>query len=365
MEHYFNTIRKPVKRLGAETYLVITLISFAATVSLVRLFLQLTGYPQLGGGGIHIAHLLWGGLALFFAATLPLIFANRWVYTVGAILSGIGVGLFIDEVGKFITQNNNYFYPPAAPIIYAFFLLTVLIYLLIRRPERQDARVELYQALDAMEEVLDRDLDPREKQLLEERLKFVSEQKEHSDLALFAQNLLDYVQCEGLYLAPEKPPMISKVQAKIDHWEGRYVSRPRLRAFLSGALGALGIFELASLFEVVISRFMPGPLSETLSELSQSGVITGATSINIFYIRVFLEGATGLMLFVSAVFLATRRDRLGTFYSYLSLLISLTTVDLLIFYFNQFSTIFIALMQFGLLLVVIHYRQRYLRASGA
>src|SRR3954471_1146116 len=114
--------RSPVKRTGAERYQLITLISFAASVVLTRLYLELTGFPQLGSGVLHIAHVLWGGLLLFIAALLPTLIANRWVYLLDAVLGGIGVGLFIDEVGKFITQNNNYFFPFAAPIIYAFFL---------------------------------------------------------------------------------------------------------------------------------------------------------------------------------------------------------------------------------------------------
>jgi hypothetical protein len=148
MESSIGHIRKAVKREDAEQYLVIALLSFAASVILIRLFLELTGYPQVGNSELHIAHVLWGGLLLFVASLLPLVFANRWVYKVGALLAGVGVGLFIDEVGKFITQSNNYFYPAAAPIIYAFFLLTVLVYLQVRRPRARDAGAELCRALD-------------------------------------------------------------------------------------------------------------------------------------------------------------------------------------------------------------------------
>jgi hypothetical protein len=124
MNSSIGRIRRPLKREGAERYLMLTLVSFAASVILIRLFLNLAGYPQVGSGELHIAHVLWGGLLLFVASLLPLLFANRWAYTAGALSAGVGVGLFIDEVGKFITQANDYFFPAAAPIIYAFFLLT-------------------------------------------------------------------------------------------------------------------------------------------------------------------------------------------------------------------------------------------------
>jgi hypothetical protein len=45
-------------------------------------------------------------VALFIASLLPLIFANRRVYDWAAVLSGVGVGLFIDEVGKFIQKQR-------------------------------------------------------------------------------------------------------------------------------------------------------------------------------------------------------------------------------------------------------------------
>jgi hypothetical protein len=52
-------LRQPVRREGAERYLFLTLVSFAATVLATRGFLELTGYPRIGGGELHIAHALW------------------------------------------------------------------------------------------------------------------------------------------------------------------------------------------------------------------------------------------------------------------------------------------------------------------
>ena len=127
-----------VKQNGADSYLLVLMASFGATVIIVRLLLELSGYPQIGDNTYHLAHLLWGGLLLFLGLLLLLLVSNRWVIWVVAVMGGAGVGLFIDEVGKFITQSNHYFFPLAFPIIYAFMLVCVWIYLRIRRHRPSD-----------------------------------------------------------------------------------------------------------------------------------------------------------------------------------------------------------------------------------
>jgi hypothetical protein len=124
-------------RKGAERGLLLVIVSFTITVVGTRWYLQATGYPQIGGGELHVAHMLWGGLLLVIAALLALVVDARWVPTVGAILTGVGTGLFIDEVGKFITASNDYFYPLAAPLIYGLLLALILVFLVLRR--RDDA----------------------------------------------------------------------------------------------------------------------------------------------------------------------------------------------------------------------------------
>jgi drug/metabolite transporter superfamily protein YnfA len=95
-------------------------------VLITRLILGLSGYPQIGGRGLHIAHVLPGGLLMLVSIFLLLAYVGPVVRPAAALVGGIGFGLFIDEVGKFVTSDNNYFYKPAAAIVYVVFVLIVL-----------------------------------------------------------------------------------------------------------------------------------------------------------------------------------------------------------------------------------------------
>ncbi|MEV4537054.1 hypothetical protein AB0J82_25075 [Asanoa sp. NPDC049518] len=97
-----------------------------ATVLSIRLALFITGYPQLGGNGLHIAHVLWGGLAMAVGVMGLLSFNGRVIRPIGAFLAGVGFGLFIDEVGKFLTSDNDYFFTPSIAIMYVVIVLLVL-----------------------------------------------------------------------------------------------------------------------------------------------------------------------------------------------------------------------------------------------
>lgn len=360
MNDYISRIRKPVKREGAERYLLLTLLSFAASVTWTRMFLNLTGYPQLGNSELHIAHVLWGGLLLFVASLLLLIFANRWVYTAGALLGGFGVGLFIDEVGKFITQSNYYLHPAAAPIIYVFFLLTVLVYLQVRRSSARDARTEMYRILDALAEVLDNDLDTRERADLQARLRPVAQQANQPDLARLANVLLGFVATADLHVVPHAAGFRERCLRGAEAFEARWLKRRRLKAMLTGALGALGLLALAKLVPLIVAAFSPELLEQMVNQLVTIGQVKSASGMSWFLVRLALEGSVGLLLLAAAVLNLVGQERLGIQLSILGLLLSLTTVNLVVFYFDQFSTIFTAMVQFVLLMGVLYYRRRYL-----
>lgn len=360
MKRPVSRVRRPVQREGADFNLLLTLLSFAASVSLTRLFLDLTGYPQLGGGELHIAHVLWGGLLLFVAALLPLILANRWVYRVGAMLAGVGVGLFIDEVGKFITQSNDYFHPAAAPIVYAFFLITVFVYYRVRRPPVRSPRAELYRALDSLGELLDRDLQGGEHEGLVRRLRFVRDQKERPVLSELADRLLDLLRDESLQLAPSRRTLWDQLWASWIRWEARYLTPGRSKAALIGALLALGLWGLYG----VISALNPGLAESRFQELLVAGRLSSSSQIAWFAARMSLQTVVSSIVLAGAVLLLAGRGKLGADLGNLGVLLSLTTVNLLIFYFDQFSTILKATVEFATLVGLARYRQRVEEAAG-
>lgn len=121
-----------VRSVSGWTYLEGFLAAAVAAVLIIRSFLGITGFPKIGGHGLHIAHLLWGGAFMLAAMVLLLTILGHRVKHGAAILGGIGFGTFIDELGKFITSDNNYFFKPAIALIYVIF---VVLFLLFRQIE--------------------------------------------------------------------------------------------------------------------------------------------------------------------------------------------------------------------------------------
>jgi hypothetical protein len=114
------------RAVNAPALLERFLVAAVATVLVIRAWLAATGYPQIGGHGLHIAHMLFGGLGMLIALLMSLTLLGARVRALAALIGGIGFGAFIDELGKFITSDNNYFYQPTVALIYVIFVLLFL-----------------------------------------------------------------------------------------------------------------------------------------------------------------------------------------------------------------------------------------------
>ena len=145
-------------------YAVLFLISAVSTILLVRAFLAATGYPQVGGKSqLHIAHMLWGGLLMLIALALTfMLWSDVWK-TFNAVIGGIGFGLFIDELGKFITKDNDYFFSPTIAILYMIFVLFFILSRLVSRTKTFSPFEIRMNALTALERMAIGRLGPDER----------------------------------------------------------------------------------------------------------------------------------------------------------------------------------------------------------
>ena len=357
MSQIISRVSKTVRRKGAERYLRLNLLSFAASVTFTRFFLMATGYPQLGNETLHIAHVLYGGVLLYVGSLLPLIYANRWAYTWSSVLSGVGVGLFIDEVGKFITQSNDYFFPAAAPIIYAFFLASVLIYTRVAKEAPLDTRTEFYAVLGSLEEAIDHDMDQEEHSELIERLKRIKKKEPNTDLGLLSDHILEFVDSEAIHVAPDEPGLFGKATDWFHDLEGRWLSQSSLRLFI---IVGLSLFGLAGGIRLIYyTTGGPAILESLLRErVAELPVVTGAS---LFWaaVQLAMEGLVGLILLISAALLIFGKEKIGLGLGSIGLVVYLVGVNLIQFYIDQFSTVVKAFIQFLILQTMYYYQRRF------
>ena len=98
------------------------------------------------------------------AALLVLLgYLGQRVRRAAAVVAGIGFGLFIDELGKFITSDNDYFFRPTIALIYVIFVLLFLWWRSLERHRTWSEETYLANALMLLQDTALHDLDPAEK----------------------------------------------------------------------------------------------------------------------------------------------------------------------------------------------------------
>jgi hypothetical protein len=186
------------RNVRARGLLDLFMVSAITGLLAVRFYLYMTGYPQIGNGTLHIAHMLWGGLLMMSALILVFAFIGMRVQRIAAIVGGIGFGVFIDELGKFITRDNDYFYRPTIGIIYAIFIGLYLLISFLTRAQRLSQRGYQLNALLQLEEAIEQNMDEGEKQRVHELL---ARAGQRSPITQHLQTFL-----AGVEAVPDDPP---------------------------------------------------------------------------------------------------------------------------------------------------------------
>jgi len=172
----------------ASNNALIIIISAIVSVLGTRLFLEAAGYPIIGRGMWHLSHTIWGGILMIVGMFMVVSFYGRKNVRVSCAIFGVGMGMFMDEIGKFVTRDNNYFFKPTSMMIYILFLILFGIYRLLVRQSHENGMHLFYHVLDRLGDLAENDLDEREQKKLVEIMQLLRS-RSHYELATFSHEL--------------------------------------------------------------------------------------------------------------------------------------------------------------------------------
>ncbi len=242
-----------------ESFLVAAVSSFLA----IRFFLAVTGYPQLGGNGLHIAHMLWGGLLMLVGILLLISYLDRGVHHIAAVIGGIGFGIFIDEIGKFLTSDNDYFFQPAVALIYVLFIVLFLVVRTLVGRHGLTPTESLANALDLVQSTIGRAIEPDDRTRIRRLLDAADPE---SPLVRDLGRYLD-----GLPRIPEVQSPIERIVSRLGHVYRRLVENDW---FERGLVAFVIAYTVAAIVGVLAVTFAIGE-RETSTVVIAQAVSTG------------------------------------------------------------------------------------------
>ncbi len=330
-------------------------VGFGLTVVITRLYLMASGYPKIGGSTYHIAHALFGGLLLVIACLVFLLFTGRAALNTAAVLSGVGLGLFIDEVGKFITADNDYFFPLAAPIIYLAFLLIVLVARYAARKRVQAPSVILGEVTEQVGAEVGSRIGPQRRANLLDRLNRLDRSGFGPDMIELCDALTDYLNTTH---EDNRSALSTRIAHAAVRIEAALLPLPFLRVALITVMLGHSVWTLVRLVAaVVVISGWHSPwrqLDHMLDPSQHHGwkALVGLSIAAVAELIVAIGYAAGAVTWLRG------RAEIGVRVGIWSTVLSLTVVNVLASYFSQFLTVFTAIAEAVLLWLLIRYRTR-------
>lgn len=292
-------------------------------ILIIRTQLWLTNYPQLGGGGLHIAHLLYGGIFMLIAIWFSLIYLNRWGRSAAAIIGGIGFGFFIDELGKFITEDNDYFFKPAAALIYLVFVAMFLSIREISRRQQLSPESALANAMSFLPATITGEFRENEYEVATQLL----DRADQADPRVTRLRKL----FEEATLTPTKPP--SRLTLFLERMHGRVAAltrRPRFGPVITAIVITWGVLSLFGLVEIQL--VLGDPASSDLKPGINTDLLAIGSGVSTF--------ASGVLVVIGAYWM--RKDDRQKAYRYFmrALLVSIFVTRVFAFVESQFGAVF-------------------------
>jgi GNAT superfamily N-acetyltransferase len=271
-----------------------------------------------------------------------------------ALLAGIGVGLFIDEVGKFITETNDYFFAPAAPLIYGALLLLVALWLVVRRAPAESTSDAMQAAVDATRDGLDGRLSAMERDRVVASLGPARSAGDPAVAALAERqaSLLLSPAMESLLV---RPGWVARGDARA-LLERVLPSRLERALVVAGLLWTAFLAAVAGLLLLAIV-WVGDPIQLPVTDGPIEFPSDPLWAILSLVIGVVVGVASG----VATVLVLRHRERTGIRVATAAILLNLVVGGLLTFYVSQFGAVASTLGHVALLALILDYGGRLAR----
>ncbi len=259
-------------------------VSSVVAILGIRYFLAISNYPQFAKGGLHIAHMLWGGILMLVAIIILLTFLGKSIKKFAAVLAGLGFGTFIDELGKFITSDNNYFYRPAFSFIYVIFILLYLLFYSFKKYWKFSTKEYLINSMEYLKEAVILDLDSEEKKLA---LASLSRSDHENHMITEA---LDHLYRKLETIPPPKPTLYSTAKNAFRNYYCHLIEKkwfPWIVNLFFIAKATIGLLLVAASITVVVVILSDGKIE--LPELMDN---------NIVLLKLFATTLAGILIII-------------------------------------------------------------------
>ena len=349
--------RGPVPRADGARSVRLVAVAFGVTVVVTRLYLALTGYPQIGGGNYHLAHALWGGLLLMVGGIVALL----WSKPLGAAddrgVCGRGVG------GCSSTRSASSS-PPAT---------TTSPRWPLRSSTRSSSpssgwrswpgtrgldrpRSLAYAVAVRLKDLGDGPLRPGTRTALVRDLALLEAESSRPDLAAYAAALRPVVDA-----APVEEPShrFRPLVARLVRAEAILVPRWVARIAIAAGAAVLGLLSLIGLVVLVAL----GRSDPDVQVILDDQVVPPGTRPPMLVVASAGEAVVGALLLVAAVALLLGRDRTGTRLVRIGLIVALAGVNVALGYLDAELVVVAVVAELALLVLVGRYRARFPRLT--
>lgn len=319
------------------------LVSGVLAVLGIRLYLELTGYPTIGGANLHIAHMLWGGILMLIALLVLLGFLGRGARWTGAILGGLGFGTFLDEVGKFVTHDNDYFYQPAIAIMHVVFVITYIAVRRILTARGYSENEFLVNALQELEELAVGDLDAEEKA---RALLYLDRVSDENPVVQPLRTLIS----QAKPVASPPPSLQKRIRTRVGHTYSWIAERPW---FARGLILFFGAQLLVKLYQGVIVVLFFGLGRTGLADYRfTSGVLDNLSQLPVAgWGELFASLLAAALTLVGMVRIFESRLA-GYYWFQRSILVSIFLTQVFMFYREQVSAVIGLFLNVSILIVL-------------